>query len=63
MARNWITFFNIFLFLLIVVASLNIPGHTEDEDEDAQFVGMDDDYREFCEVLFAEKFLHLIVHS
>lgn len=51
MARNWITFFNIFLFLLIVVASLNIPGNVEDEDEDenevARFVGIDDDYREF----------------
>lgn len=40
MVHNWITILNIFLFLIILVASLSIPG---DMYGDAALIGEDDD--------------------
>lgn len=44
MVHNWITILNIFLFLIILVASLSIPG--EDMYDDAALIGEDDDRTE-----------------
>lgn len=41
MANNWLTVLNIFLLLVILVASLSVPG--EDMMDDAMFIGETDD--------------------
>lgn len=44
MASKWITVLNILLFLIILVASLNLPDGGDDDDGDRKFVGEADDY-------------------